>query len=167
MTLTYMFIEDGRLRQSSAPPHASLRIDQASGRLLPSAISDLHRSFKAWGDAGLSPGPIVADRTWVSPGGALAFSFAEGNKPRPLAANVAQAPDLAAWLVLLDKWMETFVVVARARTFWSPDELGDALSFTTPAFLPTALVAQQPDNWQRVARALAAALADGQPKHAG
>lgn len=166
MTLTYMFVEDGRLRQSSAPLHASLPIDQASQHLLPSVISDLHRSFKAWGDAGLSPGQIVPDRTWVSPNGDLSFSFASGNQPRPLAANVGQAPDLAAWLVLLDKWMETFVIVARARTLWSLDELGGALSFTTPAFLPPALIALQPDNWQRVARALATALADGQLKHA-
>jgi len=57
--------------------------------------------------------------------------------------------------------METFVVIARARSIWTVGELGAALTFMTPAFLPARLVAQAPDNWARVALALATAVADG------
>lgn len=66
---------------------------------------------------------------------------------------------LAAWLVLLDKSVETFVVIARARAVWSPAELAGALSFTTPSLLPVELVRMAPHNWERVALALALALA--------
>ena len=43
---------------------------------------------------------------------------------------------LASWFVLLDKWMETFVVIARARTVWSPNELATAMIFVNPLWLP-------------------------------
>jgi hypothetical protein len=62
---------------------------------------------------------------------------------------------------LLDKWMETFVIVARARQVWTPDELASAMTFVNPLWLPHALVAQPPNNWERVIRVLATAVADG------
>jgi hypothetical protein len=128
--------------------------------LLPPLVGGLHRSFWAWGQAGLSPGQVIAARVWFGSNGELAFAFPEGEWPLPLLA-VGLAPELAAWLVLLDKWVETFVVVARARAVWSVAELAAAMTFTTPAFLPRALVHQPPDNWARVAAALAVAIADG------
>jgi hypothetical protein len=158
--VTYFFVEDGRLRQGPAPPAHAQPILKVSTAFLPPIITDLHRQFRAWGDMGLSPEAILPARAWVSPAGKLAFHFSEGKKPAQLASSVGQAPDLAAWLVLLDKFMETFVVVARARSVWSPDELGGALAFLSPAYLPSPLVAYPPDNWQRVARGLAQAIAD-------
>jgi hypothetical protein len=77
--------------------------------------------------------------------------------------QVGLAPSLAAWFVMLDKWMETYVVLARARTIWSVDELCSALTFLTPAFLPDKLVAHPPNNWERVAQALAIVIADSPP----
>jgi hypothetical protein len=71
------------------------------------------------------------------------------------------ALDLAAWLVLLDKWMETFVVISRARATWTPLELAGALRFTTPPYLPAPLTTEPPDNWTRVAHALSVAIVDG------
>ena len=44
--------------------------------------------------------------------------------PAPI-AHVGLAQELAAWLVMLDKWMETFVVIARARAVWNADELAN------------------------------------------
>jgi hypothetical protein len=45
---------------------------------------------------------------------------------------------------------------------WNVQELGGALAFLSPAFLPPALMTQPPDNWARVAQALAIAVADGE-----
>lgn len=129
-------------------------------RLLPPVVGNLHRHLWAWGRAGLSPGPVVAERVWLGPEGALAIAFADHEEPKPL-LQIGIAPDLAAWLVLLDKWVETFVVIARARAVWSPGDLAGALTFVTPAFLPRRLVQQPPDNWVRVAEALAQSVADG------
>jgi hypothetical protein len=129
-------------------------------RLLPPVVGSLNRHLWAWGQAGLSPGPLVAERVWLGPEGALGVAFASHEKPKP-ALQVGIAPDLAAWLVLLDKWMETFVVIARARAVWGPGDLAGALTFVAPAFLPRRLVRQPPDNWVRVAEALAQAVADG------
>lgn len=158
--VTYFFVEDGRLRQGPTPPAHAQPILAADKMVLPPIITDLHRQFRAWGDIGLSTGAILPARTWISPVGKLAFDFEEGAKPTQLVSNVGQAPELAAWLVLLDKFMETFVVVARARGVWSPDELGGALTFTSPGYLPLVLIAHPPDNWQRVAHGLAQAVAD-------
>jgi hypothetical protein len=148
----------------------SLPVEQPAGsylpllgnaeRLLPPVVGSLHRHLWAWGRAGLSPGPLVAERVWLGPEGALAIAFADPQEPRPL-LQVGIAPELAAWLVLLDKWVETFVVIARARAVWAPSELAGALTFVTPAFLPRRLVQQPPNNWVRVAEALAQAVADG------
>jgi hypothetical protein len=75
--------------------------------------------------------------------------------------HVGMAPDMATWFVLLDKWMETFVVIARARTVWTPNELASAMTFVNPMWLPKSLLAQPPNNWVRVVRALAVAVSDG------
>ncbi len=146
---------------SHAQPPAGLRpIASLRNELLPPAISQLHESLHAWGEMGLSPGPITPDRIWCSTEGALAIAFDYNAAPRPL-AHVGMAQELAAWLVLLDKWMETFVVIARARAVWSVQELAGALTFTSRPFLPAALIYMPPDNWARVAAALAAAVGDG------
>jgi hypothetical protein len=114
----------------------------------------------AWGELGKRPGLLTADRVWATPDGTLVVFFEEGVSPYPL-YHVGMAPDLATWFVLLDKWMETFVVVARARTVWTPDELANAMIFVNPMWLPKALTVQPPKNWQRVVLALATAIADG------
>jgi hypothetical protein len=156
-------ISQGQLAASEQPVASIVPIAAAVATLLPApvqsaAVSELHHSFYEWGALGLSPGVIVAERVWCNAAGALAFYFHDRRPPQPL-THVGLARELAAWLVLLDKWLDTNVVVAHARARWGVDALGGALSFTTPAFLPLALVAQRPDNWERVARTLAAAIA--------
>ena len=158
--MTYFFVEDGRLRQGSAPPAHAQPILKTNKTALPPIVANLHRQFWEWGAVKLSPGPILPAHTWISPAGKLAFALDEGRQPAPLGTNVGQAPDLAAWFVLLDKFMDTSLLVARARGVWSPDELGGALTFMTPAYLPPRLLTHPPDNWQRVARRLAQAIAD-------
>jgi len=148
------------LHSTSQPPAGTRPIAAMAGQWLPPTISDLHYALHAWGEMGLSPGSIVPERVWCGSDGLLAFDFAPNRTPSPV-AHVGLAQELAAWLVMLDKWMETFVVVARARAVWRADELAGALSFTTPAFLPRPLVHMPPDNWERVASALAVAIDDG------
>ena len=157
---TYLSVRNGAVVTESSGQQGLQPLLGNSQRLLPPLVGALHRSFWAWGQAGLSPAPVIASRVWFGAEGDLAFAFRAGEWPRPLMA-VGVAPDLAAWLVLLDKWMETFVVVARARAVWPVAELAAAMTFTTPAFLPRALVQQPPDNWAGVAAALAVAIADG------
>jgi hypothetical protein len=123
-------------------------------------VTELHRSLHAWGTLGKRPGLLTADRVWATQDGVLVVYFEEGQAPYPM-LHVGMAPDMATWFVLLDKWMETFVVVSRARTVWTPDELAAAMIFVNPMWLPKALAAQPPNNWVRVVRALAVALADG------
>ncbi len=158
--MPYFFIQDKAVIHTPLPPAGMRSFAQRTEQLLPPVITALHRNFQAWAARGLSPGPVIADRIWWGADGALAFRFNCYAAPAPL-LQIGQAPDLAAWLVLLDKWMETFVVIARARSIWTVGELGAALTFMTPAFLPTRLVTQPPDNWTRVAQALAIAVADG------
>ena len=157
--------EAGSLCESTAPPAGSQPLAQATARLLPPLISSLHTNFHAWQKAGLSPGPVTAARMWVDPAGELAVECKEAQHPTAIypvgAYQVGAMQGLAAWLVLLDKWVETFVVIARARAIWSPAELAGALSFTTPSLLPAELVRTAPHNWERVAQALALAVADG------
>lgn len=155
--MAYYFIQDSKLSSAPFPPAMYRQLPDTS-HLLPPLISDLHRSFRSWGALGYAPGPILAERIWFGQEGGLAI--AGQAFPRRL-NQVGLAPHLAAWLVLLDKWMETFVVIARARSVWNPQELAAALPFMTPAFLPPPLVAQPPDNWVRVAQALAEAVFDG------
>lgn len=163
----YTIISDQAMRLAEPPAGAKL-LKHNLKLLLPPLVTEMHRSFQAWGEAGLSPGPVNARRTYFNEQGVVAFHFMEGTEPKAL-GQAGLAPNLAAWLVLLDKWMETFVVVARARTIWSVEELSYALTFLTPAFLPDKLVAHPPDNWERVAQALAVAVADaplqGQPNN--
>ena len=153
-------IVDHTVHSTPQPPAGMRPIAAVAGQLLPPAITDLHHGLRAWGEIGLSPGVISPERVWCSADGRLAFDFAPKAAPSPV-AHVGLAQELAAWLVMLDKWMETFVVIARARAVWSADELAGALSFATPAFLPRALVYMPPDTWERVATALAIAVDDG------
>lgn len=159
---TYYMVRKQRLVQTSAPAVGLRRWETLHDELLPPLVTTLHRSFQAWGEVGYSPGPVTAARVWFSEDGALAF--AHERPPKPL-LQVGLAPDLAAWLVLLDQRMATFVVVSRARAVWSVEQLAAALTFMTPAFLPRELVLQTPGhsagNWVRVAQAVAAAVADG------
>lgn len=155
--MSYFFIQHHKLVHTQQPPAGMQPLTQGTAWLLPPLISQLDRNFQAWGTLGLSPGPVTPARVWLSADGDLAFAGYQ--RPKPLLA-IGLAPDLAAWLVLLDKWMETFVVVARARALWNVQTLAGALSFMSPAFLPPALVATPPNNWARVAQALAIALAD-------
>jgi hypothetical protein len=156
----YLMLDGERVVTHFEPPVGLRPLRANTGQLLPPVVGALHRTFWGWGQAGISPGAIVAERVWFSVDGKLAFATRPDQPPLPL-MQVGLAPDLAAWLVLLDKWVETFVVIARARAVWPVGDLASALSFLTPAFLPAALVRQPPDNWARVAEALAVAVADG------
>lgn len=158
--MPYYRVHEEKLQIEPRTPSAGKTFVRAAEELLPPQISTLHQEFQAWGQQGLSPGPVLAHRIWIGPNDTLYFQFPVEEKPQPLGAQ-GLAPDLAAWLVLLDKWMETFVVIARARTVWSPLELAGALRFTSPPYLPGPLTAEAPDNWARVAHALAVAVADG------
>jgi hypothetical protein len=155
---TYYMVHDEKLVRTTTPPAGLRRWQTANAQLHPPLVTALHRSLQAWGDVGYSPGPIAAANIWFSEDGALAI--AKETPPKPL-MQIGLAPDLAAWLVLLDQSMATFVVVARARALWSVEELAAALTFLTPAFLPRELVEQAPNNCERVAQAVAAAVADG------
>jgi len=154
-------IRDHTVFSQPQPPAGLRPIASLHGELAPPVISRLHESLHAWGELGLSPGLITPDRIWCNAEGALAFAFERNAAPPPL-SHVGMAQELAAWLVLLDKWMDTFVVIARARAVWSVQELAGALTFTSKPFLPAALVYMPPDNWVRVAAALAAAVGDGE-----
>jgi hypothetical protein len=147
-------VAGGRLTATEQASTGMAPIVTLGAAVLTPQLGELHYHFHAWGENGLSPGAITADRVWCAPNGELAFRFVNGVAPQPL-THVGLARELAAWLVLLDKWMDTYTVVRQAQRRWSTEILGGALGFLTPAFLPAALVAQPPDNWQRVADALA------------
>lgn len=157
-------IRDHQLYPTAQPPVGTRPITALRNELLPPVVTQLYESLHEWGEIGLSPGSITPDRIWCSvagQGGAtLSFAFENGASPRPI-LHVGMAQELAAWFVLLDKWMDTFVVIARARAIWSVQELAGALTFTSKPFLPAALVYMPPDNWERVALALATAVGDG------
>jgi hypothetical protein len=162
----YRTLKNKAVWTTSTPPDGAQSILLVGNGLLPPLITQLHRNFRAWSDAGLSPGPIEPARLFVSPEGGLTFAFPEKGAPelmapQPLAANVGAARDLAGWLILLDKWMETFVVLARARHAWSTSELASALPFLSPIYQSSALIEMPPLNWERVARALAQSVIDG------
>ena len=158
--MPYYWVADGQLRIDRQPQPESVPLTHHPERLLPPMIGTLHRSFRAWGDIGLSPGMMRPDRIWFNNAGALTFHVRIEFEPEPL-MQVGPGPDVAAWLVMLDQWMETFVVIAHARTVWSVDELASALTFLSPAFLPSRLLALSSDNWVTVAQGLALAIADG------
>ena len=158
--MPFYFIRDQHLVSADQPPAGAQPLAQLSAILLPPIVTELHRSLQAWGTLGKRPGLLTADRTWATPAGTLVIRFAEGQEPYPL-LHVGMALDIASWLVLLDKWMDTFVMMARARTVWTSNELAGAMIFVNPMWLPKALVAQPPNNWLRVVQALAVAIADG------
>jgi hypothetical protein len=158
--MAYYFVRDDTFVAAGHPPAEAKRLAQMGDSLLPPIISELHRDLHKWGTLGKRPGLLTADRVWATPDGTLIVSFEEGQAPYPM-LHVGMAPDMASWFVLLDKWMETFVVVARARQVWTPSQLASAMTFANPLWLPKALVAQPPNNWERVVRALAVAVADG------
>jgi len=154
----YCAVIGGQVAATEQPEPGMQPLASLASGLSRVQVADLHHSFRAWGDACLSPGEMVAARTWVDADGRLAFAFANGKPPAAL-THFGLARELAGWLVLLDKWVDTEIVIAEAQRVWSLEELGGALPFTTPVFLPVELVAQRPDNWERVAQALAAAVA--------
>ncbi len=158
--MPYYSVREDSLVANAQPPAGAQRLAQLGQSLLPPVITELHRSLHKWGTLGKRPGLLTADRVWATPEGTLVVYFENGQAPYPL-LHVGMAPDMATWFVLLDKWMETFVVVARARTVWTPNQLAAAMIFVNPAWLPHSLVAQPPNNWVRVVRALATAIADG------
>jgi hypothetical protein len=158
--MPYYFVRDNSFVAAPQPPEGAQRLALLGNSLLPPVITELHRSLHKWGTLGKRPGLLTADRVWATPEGTLIVYFEEGQAPYPL-LHVGMAPDLATWFVLLDKWMETFVIVARARTVWTPNELASAMTFVNPLWLPKTLVVQPPNNWARVVRALAVAVADG------
>lgn len=179
--MNFFQFQGSALLETARPVLGSMPFEQAATRLLPPTVSTLHRAFRIWQDEELDPGPIVPNRVWVAfdevdkpfetdaagvsrvdqplQAATLAFRFEANKRPTTHSALTLARP-LAAWLVLLDGWMETYVVIARARSIWSAEELASALMFTTPAFLPAALL-YGPYRWQRVAEALSAAVADG------
>ena len=161
--MTYFSIDDGNLVASAKPPEGAKLFKHQLRLLLPPLVTELHRSIRAWSLAGYSPGPVWPRRIYFNEEGVVAFHFLDGARPNRVMA-VGGAPALAAWLVLLDKWIETFVVLARARTVWTVAELTSALPFVAPAYLPERLVAHPPNNWERVAQALALSIADGELK---
>jgi hypothetical protein len=158
--MPYRFVRDQRLYSVDALPADAKPIGAVGAEWLPPLVTTLHQSLAAWGALGHRPGPLTAERVWVGSDGTLIVYDPPGKLPLPL-LHIGMAPELAAWLVLLDKWMETFVVVARARSVWTHIELAGALTFLTPVYLPATLIAQPPNNWERVARAVAIAVADG------
>lgn len=155
----YFWLDEHRLLSAWEPPAGMLPIDKLQFHIKPPLVTELHRRLRDWGDTGLSPGEIVPDRIWGDEQGALAFRFAGSTFPKPL-THVGLARELAAWLVMLDQWVETFVVVARARAVWPAAELAGALTFMTPVFLPPALQLSDPARWERMAVALAGAVGD-------
>ncbi len=155
----YVFIQNGHLQSNPRPPLGHLPFTHAQELLQPALVEALHRSFRAWGDAGFSPGALVPQVVLVAADGSLAILYDGKRRPAPLTQLTGAAPDLAAWLVLLDKSLSTDAVMAPAAGVWTPGELATALPFVTPAFLPEALVRYPPVNWVRVARALAAVAA--------
>ena len=129
--MPYYFVRDDALVASAQPPAGAQRLAQLGSSLLPPVITELHRSLHTWGTLGKRPGLLTADRVWATPEGTLVVYFEDGQAPYPM-LHVGMAPDMATWFVLLDKWMETFVVVARARTVWTPNELASAMIFVNP-----------------------------------
>jgi hypothetical protein len=157
--MPYYFVRDDNFVATVEPPEGAQRLAQLGDSLLPPMITELHRSLHKWGTLGKRPGLLTVDRVWATPDGTLVVYFEEGQAPYPL-LHVGMAPDMATWFVLLDKWMETFVIVARARSVWTSAQLVSAMTFVNPLWLPKSLVAQPPNNWVRVVRALAMAVAD-------
>lgn len=161
----YFEAENGQLVATVLPPAGAAPIAAVAHLLLPPQIEALHRRFRGWGEAGMSPGAVTPARTWCGDDNRLFFRFDDGHSPLPL-THVRLARELAAWLVMLDQWLETDVIMARARNVWSTGELAAALSFMTPVFLPSALQTVDAHHWERVALALARIVAAGPQRNA-
>ena len=159
MAMWYWYDDDSSLKTSPCHPPLSRPIATAAEWLNPPLISNLHSQFARWTAAQVSPGPVIPHRLWIDQDGRIAFRFAAD---APAASHVVGAGEaLAHWFVLLSKWMEIHVVLARARNVWSQAELMGALPFTTPSLLPLSLAQFPPDNWEQVARGLAAIITEG------
>ncbi len=159
---TYYFIENGHLESSKRPPVGLMPFTHIDAMVQIPSAEALHRGLHAWDEAGFSPGPITPQSLFLGAGddvARVALLFADGHGPAPLTTIPGAAKDRAAWLVLLDKTMPTAAVITSATTVWSHGELVTTLPFVTPVFLPAALVRYPPENWERVARALAALAA--------
>lgn len=159
-------IRNSNLVSFPQPPEDSRPILLAQEWFMPDFVSLAHASLHQWQAAGRSTGSITPGRLWIDPKGDLAIRFEKKLTP-PERSAVGEHQGLAAWLVLLDTWMDTFVVVARARAIWNVEELAGTLPFVNPAFLPEEIVRLTDGNWERVARGLAAAVADGPLRNAG
>lgn len=156
--MRYWMIDQGRLRHMVVLPPGMTLFTETPVAQLEAAAEPMHRNLRAWAEERCTPGPLTPDRVYVGAAGQVAFGVPDDAEPAPLMVNVGASPDLAGWLVLLDKRMATAALLESARRVWSPADLAGALPFVTPAFLPPALVLTPPDNWVRVARALAALL---------
>ncbi len=156
----YSVDDTGALLCHPHPPQGLHPLGQALAELQPSTVGQLHQAFRRWLQAGHAPGPLAPERVWVDGEGRLALRFGLGQRPHAL-DPLGLGRALAAWLVLLDHFVDTPVVIARARLVWTLDELAEALSFTAPAFLPSALVGPRPSHWDAVAHALAHVVGDG------
>ncbi|MCY4411101.1 MAG: hypothetical protein OXC27_11595 [Caldilineaceae bacterium] len=159
MAKWYWFDESKSLTASPCHPPRSRPIAAAVEWLHPPIVSDLHRNFACWTAAQMSPGPVIPHRLWIDQAGTISVRFPE-EAPAPQPA-VGAGEGLAQWLVLLSKWMEIHVVLARARSVWTIAELAGALPFTSQSLLPLQLAHFPPNNWEQVARGLAAIISDG------
>ena len=156
----FIFAEHGKLIRREQPPAHSECLLHRRRELTPAAVAALHRAFYAWLDTGFSPGPVLPERIWLHDEGALAFHFEADRQPNRQ-PPVQLAPDLAAWLLLLDKWMDTYLVIANAREVFSVAQLAGALSFLSAAYLPPELLRSATNQCETVATAVALAVADG------
>jgi hypothetical protein len=164
----YYFMTGQGLTATSAPPKGSRPFRAAIEWIEPSSLPQWHRSFQAWGKASRSPGLVSPERIWLAADKIVAFHFRGKERPT-IQPAVGSHAGLAAWLVLLDKYVETGVVLESAATVWSTADLAGALAFTAPALLPASLLTMPPQNWERLARALAHQIANGsiqQPQEA-
>ncbi len=158
MARWYWYDHNGEQIVSLGHPPQSRPIAAAVEWMRPELISDLHRGFARWAEARLSTGPVLPHRLWIDQAGLVAVRFASGAPQR--LPEVGAGEELAQWFVLLAKWMETYVVLARARTVWSTPHLAAALPFLSPCMLPRPLAQLPPDNWEEVACGLAATVLD-------
>ena len=159
VALWYWYNDDNSPNASPTHPPLSRPIATAVEWLNPPLISTMHSHFARWTTAKVSPGLVIPHRLWVDQDGRIAFRFAD-DAPAAI-PEVGAGEALAQWVVLLSKWMEIHVVLARARTVWSHAELLEALPFTTPSLLPSQLALFPPNNWEQVARGLAAIIVEG------
>ncbi|MBX3000550.1 MAG: hypothetical protein KF893_18665 [Caldilineaceae bacterium] len=156
----YYFTPSQGITATSAPPKEGRPFRSAVKWIEPATLPQWHRGFQAWGKANRSPGLVTPERIWLAPEGIVAFHFTKGEQPA-IQSAVGGHAGLAAWLVLLDKSIETQTVLDSAGAVWPSADLAGALAFTAPALLPASLLTMPPQNWERLARALAHRIANG------